>query len=146
MDSYFERVHSNGHGRRGRIQTGHGVVETPFFMPIATKGSVKHILPSELCRMNASVVLGNTYHLSLHPGEDLVRSFGGLHKFMRWDGPILTDSGGFQVFSLGARFKAKTIYSNQYYAMKGLMPILIGSARPWPMHIDADTFLKSKRL
>ncbi len=108
MDSYFERVHSNGHGRRGRIQTGHGVVETPFFMPIATKGSVKHILPSELCRMNASVVLGNTYHLSLHPGEDLVRSFGGLHKFMRWDGPILTDSGGFQVFSLGARFKAKT--------------------------------------
>ena len=91
--------------------TPHGAIETPFFMPIATKGAVKHTLPRELRELGAQIVLGNTYHLWLRPGHDLVERAGGLHRFMDWDGPILTDSGGFQVFSLGARAE-KTFGSN----------------------------------
>lgn len=89
--------------RRGKLATAHGAIDTPFFMPIATKGSVKHLLPEELRAAGAQIVLGNTYHLWLRPGHKLVAKAGGLQKFMHWDGPILTDSGGFQVFSLGAR-------------------------------------------
>lgn len=89
--------------RKGKLQTKSGVINTPFFMPIATKGSVKHISPEEIKEMGYELVLGNTYHLWLRPGDELIKRAGGLHSFMNWDRSILTDSGGFQVFSLGAR-------------------------------------------
>lgn len=89
--------------RTGTLTTAHGDIATPVFMPIATRGAVKHLLPAEVRALGASIVLGNTYHLWLRPGHGLVAQAEGLHSFMRWDGPILTDSGGFQVFSLGAR-------------------------------------------
>ncbi len=85
------------------LQTPHGEIKAPFFMPIATKGAVKSLNPEELRNLGAQIVLGNTYHLWLRPGNDLIKKAGGLHKFMNWPGPILTDSGGFQVFSLGDR-------------------------------------------
>ncbi len=87
--------------RLGRLHTPHGVIETPIFMPVGTQATVKAMTPEELKDMNAQIILSNTYHLYLRPGHDLVREAGGLHKFMNWDRPILTDSGGFQVFSLG---------------------------------------------
>ena len=86
--------------RRGRVVTARGVIETPAFMPVGTRGSVKGISPAELRDLDAQIILGNTYHLWLRPGMDIIRHFGGLHRFMNWDAPILTDSGGFQVFSL----------------------------------------------
>jgi queuine tRNA-ribosyltransferase len=86
--------------RRGRLTTAHGVIETPAFMPVGTQGSVKAVSPGELRELNAQIILGNTYHLFVRPGIDVVGHFGGLHKFMNWDGPILTDSGGYQIFSL----------------------------------------------
>jgi queuine tRNA-ribosyltransferase len=89
--------------RVGILTTKSGVIHTPVFMPIATKGAVKHLLPDEVGALGAEVILGNTYHLWLKPGDTLVAKAGGLHKMMDWDGSILTDSGGFQVFSLGAR-------------------------------------------
>lgn len=89
------------HARAGVLHTPHGDVPTPIFMPVGTKATVKGILPSQLERLGAKIVLANTYHLANRPGEDLVAEMGGLHEFMRWDRPILTDSGGFQVFSHG---------------------------------------------
>ncbi|MBI2511533.1 MAG: tRNA guanosine(34) transglycosylase Tgt [Opitutae bacterium] len=86
--------------RRGRLRTRHGVIETPIFMPVGTQGTVKALTPAQLREIGAQIILGNTYHLSLRPGSELVRELGGLHAFMGWDGPILTDSGGFQAFSL----------------------------------------------
>ncbi len=86
--------------RAGVLRTKHGEVKTPVFMPVGTQGSVKAVSPEELRALGAQIVLGNTYHLHVRPGEDLIREFGGLHRFMAWGGPILTDSGGFQVFSL----------------------------------------------
>jgi len=86
--------------RRGRLETLHGVVETPVFMPVGTQGTVKAMTPSQLKDIGTQILLGNTYHLSLRPGSPLIRELGGLHRFMGWDGPILTDSGGFQIFSL----------------------------------------------
>ncbi len=86
--------------RRGRLRTRHGLVETPIFMPVGTQGTVKALTPAHLREIGAQIILGNTYHLSLRPGSEVVRQLGGLHQFMGWDGPILTDSGGFQVFSL----------------------------------------------
>src|SRR5882724_891496 len=91
---------SGGRARRGRLTTAHGVIDTPAFMPVGTQGSVKGVSPRELCELNAQIVLGNTYHLFVRPGLDVIKHFGGLHKFMNWDGPILTDSGGYQIFSL----------------------------------------------
>lgn len=88
--------------RRGQVKTRRGIIETPVFMPVGTLGTVKGVLPEALVEMGAQIILGNTYHLLLRPGHDLVQSLGGLHRFMNWDKPILTDSGGFQVFSLGA--------------------------------------------
>jgi queuine tRNA-ribosyltransferase len=96
----FELHKTDGAARLGRILTGHGAVDTPAFMPVATQGSVKSLAPSDLAAAGAQIVLANTYHLLLRPGHELVRELGGLHRFMGWDGPILTDSGGFQVFSL----------------------------------------------
>lgn len=86
--------------RRGRLATLHGVIETPIFMPVGTQATVKAMTPDQIRDCGAQIILGNTYHLNLRPGSELVREMGGLHRFMRWDGPILTDSGGFQVFSL----------------------------------------------
>jgi len=88
--------------RAGLLHTPHGTVQTPSFMPVGTQGSVKALTPADVARTGAQIVLSNTYHLSLQPGIETVQKLGGLHAFMRWDGPILTDSGGFQVFSLGS--------------------------------------------
>jgi queuine tRNA-ribosyltransferase len=93
------------HARRGRLTLNHGVIETPIFMPVGTYGSVKAMSPVELKEIDAQIILGNTFHLWLRPGTDVLNKFGGLHRFMGWDKPILTDSGGFQVFSLGAMRK-----------------------------------------
>jgi len=87
--------------RLGRLHTPHGIIDTPIFMPVGTQATVKAMTPEELKEMEAQIILSNTYHLYLRPGHDLVKEAGGLHKFMNWDFPILTDSGGFQVFSLG---------------------------------------------
>src|SRR5262249_44219710 len=89
-----------GEARAATLQTAHGLVETPIFMPVGTKATVKGMLPEELKQIGSQIVLGNTYHLHLRPGEKTIEKLGGLHKFMNWNGPILTDSGGFQVFSL----------------------------------------------
>jgi len=91
--------------RRGEVTVNHGVIQTPIFMPVGTYGSVKAMSPLELKEINAQIILGNTFHLWLRPGLDVLNKFGGLHQFMGWDKPILTDSGGFQVFSLGAMRK-----------------------------------------
>ncbi|PZU53536.1 MAG: tRNA guanosine(34) transglycosylase Tgt [Thauera sp.] len=98
----FELLAADGLARRGRVTLAHGTVDTPVFMPVGTYGTVKGMDPAELQEMGARIVLGNTFHLWLRPGTDIIRKHGGLHRFMGWDRPILTDSGGFQVFSLGA--------------------------------------------
>jgi queuine tRNA-ribosyltransferase len=98
--SAFTLLATDGDARAGVVHTAHGDVPTPAFMPVGTKGSVKSVDPDELHTLGASIVLGNAYHLHFRPGEDLIAGLGGLHAFMAWDGPILTDSGGFQVFSL----------------------------------------------
>ena len=97
----FTLLNTDGHARRGRLELAHGVIETPIFMPVGTYGSVKAMSPVELEEIHAQIILGNTFHLWLRPGLDVIRRFGGLHRFMGWNKPILTDSGGFQVFSLG---------------------------------------------
>ena len=104
--SPFEVIATDGPARRGRLYTAHGSVETPAFMPVGTRGAVKALGPDDLAAAGASIVLGNTYHLFVKPGHELIRDVGGLHRFMGWNGPILTDSGGFQVFSLS---KVRTI-------------------------------------
>src|SRR5436305_38086 len=91
---------SDGTARAGVLSTAHGEVPTPAFMPVGTKATVKSVDPDELLALGATVVLGNSYHLHFRPGTDVIAELGGLHRFMGWDGPILTDSGGFQVFSL----------------------------------------------
>ena len=93
-----------GRARAGALSTLHGVIQTPAFVPVATKANVKGILPATLKDLGAQVTLANTYHLYLQPGEQIVKDAGGLHSFMNWSGPTMTDSGGFQVFSLGAAF------------------------------------------
>ncbi len=98
----FELLHTDGHARRGRLTFPRGVVETPVFMPVGTYGSVKSMTPDELTGIGAQIILGNTFHLMLRPGMEVMKAHGGLHGFMQWNKPILTDSGGFQVFSLGA--------------------------------------------
>jgi queuine tRNA-ribosyltransferase len=98
----FTLHRTDGPARRGTLALAHGSVETPAFMPVGTYGTVKAMSPLELREIGAQIVLGNTFHLWLRPGLDVIEAHGGLHRFMGWDGPILTDSGGFQVFSLGA--------------------------------------------
>jgi len=98
----FDLYKTSGMARRGQLTLAHGTVQTPAFMPVGTYGTVKAMSPQELRDIDAHIVLGNTFHLWLRPGLEVIAAHGGLHKFMGWDGPILTDSGGFQVFSLGA--------------------------------------------
>jgi queuine tRNA-ribosyltransferase len=111
----FQLLHRDRAARAGLITTPHGPVETPVFMPVGTAGTVKGLTPEMVRDAGAQIILGNTYHLALRPGDELIRDLGGLHRFMNWPGPILTDSGGFQVFSLasqvlltdhGAKFKS----------------------------------------
>ncbi|MBM4303963.1 MAG: tRNA guanosine(34) transglycosylase Tgt [Deltaproteobacteria bacterium] len=99
--SHFEVLKSDGFARRGRLILHHGTLETPVFMPVGTVGAVKTMSPTDLKNVGSQIILGNTYHLYLRPGLESLKIFGGLHSFMNWDKPILTDSGGFQVFSLG---------------------------------------------
>lgn len=103
MSFEFELIKECPHtgARAGRLHTPHGVIETPVFMPVGTQATVKTMTPEELKDVGAQIILSNTYHLYLRPGHELVKEAGGLHSFMHWDRPILTDSGGFQVFSLG---------------------------------------------
>jgi len=97
----FSLITQDGAARRGTLTLAHGAVETPAFMPVGTYGTVKSVSPAEIRQIGAQIVLGNTFHLWLRPGLDVIEAHGGLHRFMGWDGPILTDSGGFQVWSLG---------------------------------------------
>jgi queuine tRNA-ribosyltransferase len=128
----FDVQHSNGHARAGVFRTPHGPVETPQFMPVGTLASVKALDPDDLHRLGATMILANAYHLRLRPGDDLVRTMGGLHRFMHWDGPILTDSGGFQVFSLeglrtieetGVEFRSHLDGSLQQFTPESVMRI-----------------------
>jgi queuine tRNA-ribosyltransferase len=111
----FTLQHRDGAARAGLLTTPHGIIETPIFMPVGTQATVKGLTPEMVRAAGAQIILGNTYHLTLRPGDELIRDLGGLHRFMNWPGPILTDSGGFQVFSLasqvaitdhGAKFKS----------------------------------------
>ena len=103
MSFKFELIKEDKHtgARIGKLHTPHGVINTPIFMPVGTKATVKSMIPEELKEIGSEIILSNTYHLEMRPGSDLIKKAGGLHKFMNWDKPILTDSGGFQVFSLG---------------------------------------------
>jgi len=102
MQTTFELSATDRHSkaRRGRLTSAHGEIDTPAFIPVGTQGSVKGVSPRELRELHAQIVLGNTYHLFVRPGLDVIKRFGGLHNFMNWNGPILTDSGGYQIFSL----------------------------------------------
>jgi queuine tRNA-ribosyltransferase len=103
MSFSFTVTHRDGAARRGWFRTPHGIVETPVFMPVGTQGTVKAMMPRDLDDIGATILLGNTYHLHLRPGDTLIARLGGLHAFMGWSKPLLTDSGGYQVFSLAAR-------------------------------------------
>ena len=104
---WFEPVDADGRARTGWLHTPHGAVATPTFMPVGTRGTVRNVGVDDLAAVGSQIVLANTYHLYLRPGHELVRELGGVHEFMRWDGPILTDSGGYQVFSLAANNKIR---------------------------------------
>ena len=128
----FDIVAKTGSARAGVFSTPHGPVETPAFMPVGTLATVKSLDPDDLVRMGASMILGNAYHLHLRPGDDVVREMGGLHEFMRWDRPILTDSGGFQVFSLaqlrtiteeGVEFQSHLDGSRRFFTPEIVMQI-----------------------
>ncbi len=114
---------TSGRARRGQLQTPHGLIDTPTFMPVGTKATVKTLDRADLLRLGAQIILANTYHLYLRPGEKLIEKLGGLHGFMNWDGPIITDSGGFQVFSLGFGLehgvsKQSTLFPEEHEAFK----------------------------
>jgi queuine tRNA-ribosyltransferase len=158
MASHFQLLHkdpSTG-ARRGRLTTLHGEVETPVFMPVGTQGTVKAVTPVHLREIGAQIILGNTYHLNLRPGSKLIRDLGGLHRFMGWDGPILTDSGGFQVFSLsklrkigddGVSFQSHLDGAALFLGPKEVMDIqsnlgsdiamVLDECPPWPVERDA---------
>ena len=122
----------SGRARAGTFHTPRGAVDTPVFMPVGTLATVKALDPDELRGMHAQIILANAYHLHLRPGDELVRRLGGLHRFMAWHGPILTDSGGFQVFSLaslnkvdedGVTFRSHIDGSSRHFSPEGVMRI-----------------------
>ncbi len=134
MTSAFtlHKTSTNCAARRGEVKTVHGTFQTPIFMPVGTQATVKAVTPADLKRLEAQIILANTYHLFLRPGHELIREFGGLHKFMGWDKPILTDSGGFQIFSLkhlakitedGATFKSHIDGSKQFLSPEGVIEV-----------------------
>ena len=158
MASHFQLLGKDAatHARRGRLSTLHGWVETPVFMPVGTQGTVKAVTPVHLKEIGAQIILGNTYHLNLRPGSELVRELGGLHSFMGWDGPILTDSGGFQVFSLsklreitdeGVSFQSHLDGAKLFLGPREVMGIqanlgsdiamVLDECPPWPVDRDA---------
>jgi len=158
MGTPFELLQTDSvtSARRGRLTTLHGVIETPIFMPVGTQGTVKSLTPHHLRELGAQIILGNTYHLNLRPGSELVRELGGLHKFMGWDGPILTDSGGFQVFSLaklrdiredGVAFASHLDGAKLFLGPREVMGIqqnlgsdiamVLDECPPWPCERDA---------
>jgi len=141
--------------RHGRLTTAHGAIETPAFMPVGTQGSVKAVSPAELRELNAPIVLGNTYHLFVRPGVEVIKHLGGLHKFMNWDRVILTDSGGYQIFSLaklrkiteaGVHFQNHVDGSPAFISPEGAMEIqatlgsdiamVLDECPPWPCEYD----------
>ena len=157
MASHFQLLgkDSTTQARRGRLSTLHSTIETPIFMPVGTQGTVKAVTPVHLREIGAQIILGNTYHLNLRPGSELIRDLGGLHKFMGWDGPILTDSGGFQVFSLsklreitdeGVAFQSHLDGSKLFLGPKEVMGIqanlgsdiamVLDECPPWPVDRD----------
>ena len=130
----YELLHvdKNSGARRGVIHTPHGDIQTPIFMPVGTQATVKSMTPEELKENGSQIILANTYHLSFRPGDELVKEAGQLHKFMRWDRPILTDSGGFQVFSLaklrkiqeeGVEFRSELDGSKHFFSPEKVMKI-----------------------
>jgi queuine tRNA-ribosyltransferase len=157
MADHFQLLNTDSatSARRGRLRTRHGIVETPIFMPVGTQGTVKSITPAHLHEIGAQIILGNTYHLNLRPGSELVRELGGLHQFMGWNGPILTDSGGFQVFSLaklrdiredGVAFQSHLDGAKLFLGPREVMSIqqnlgsdiamVIDECPPWPCERD----------
>jgi len=158
MDSPFDLLNTDPStaARRGRLRTRHGLVETPVFMPVGTQGTVKSMTPAQLRDIGTQIILGNTYHLSLRPGSKLIAEQGGLHRFMGWDGPILTDSGGFQVFSLarlrsvrddGVEFQSHLDGAKLFLGPREVMAIqrdlgsdiamVLDECPPWPADRDA---------
>ena len=159
----FELLAHDGAARRGRLTLAHGVIETPVFMPVGTYGTVKAVTPRDLAGIGAQICLGNTFHLWLRPGLETIALHGGLHRFMGWDKPILTDSGGFQVFSLGAlrkiseegvRFASPIDGSQRFLTPEESMRIqhtlnsdivmIFDECTPYPA--DFDTAAQSMRL
>ncbi len=151
--------------RRGRLRTRHGTIETPIFMPVGTQGTVKSLTPAHLREIGSQIILGNTYHLNLRPTSELIRDLGGLHKFMGWDGPILTDSGGFQVFSLaklrdirddGVAFASHLDGAKLFLGPREVMTIqqnlgsdiamVLDECPPWPAERDAVAKAVSRSL
>jgi queuine tRNA-ribosyltransferase len=128
----FNLVHTDASARAGTVETDHGVIETPIFMPVGTQGTVKAVEQRELIELGAQIILGNTYHLYLRPGMDVMQAMGGLHKFMNWQRPILTDSGGYQVFSMselrkitqdGVTFKSHLDGSTHFFTPQKVVEI-----------------------
>lgn len=151
--------------RRGRLRTRHGTIETPIFMPVGTQGTVKSLTPAHLREIGSQIILGNTYHLNLRPTSELIRDLGGLHTFMGWDGPILTDSGGFQVFSLaklrdirddGVAFASHLDGAKLFLGPREVMTIqqnlgsdiamVLDECPPWPAERDAVAKAVSRSL
>jgi queuine tRNA-ribosyltransferase len=162
-DFAFVPMATDGAARRGRVTTAHGTIETPAFMPVGTAGSVKAMLPESVRETGAEIILGNTYHLMLRPGADRIAALGGLHRFMNWSGPILTDSGGFQVMSLaklrsldetgvtfhshldGSRHHLSPERSIQIQEKLGAdIAMALDECTPWP--VDEETATDSMRL
>jgi queuine tRNA-ribosyltransferase len=134
----FELITRDGVARRGRMTFARGVVETPAFMPVGTYGTVKAMTPEELTGIGAQIILGNTFHLMLRPGMEVMRAHGGLHRFMHWEGPILTDSGGFQVFSL-ATLRKITEAGVSFRSPVNGDPVMLTPERSMQVQRDLDS-------
>src|ERR1700758_3886353 len=154
MSLEFLIQNTNGKGRRGRIVTPHAEIETPVFMPVGTVASVKGVPQDTLEELGAQIILGNTYHLYLRPGVETVRQMGGLHKFMSWPRAILTDSGGFQVFSLnelrkvteeGVSFRSHLDGSSHFFSPESAMEAQIGLGADIIMAFDECTEFPADR-
>ena len=142
------KQHSHSAARLGRLLTPHGEIDTPTFMPVGTQGTVKALSPEDIIQCGAGIILGNTYHLYLRPGHSVIKSLGGLHRFMNWDKPILTDSGGFQVFSLntlakvteeGVTFKSHIDGSTHFFSPELSMEIQEALRSDIAMTLDEPT-------
>ena len=138
----FTLTHTDGAARRGVLRTAHGAIETPVFMPVGTQGAVKALTAQQVGEIGASIILGNTYHLMLRPGDELIARRGGLHRFIGWDKPILTDSGGYQVFSLAER--RILILTNGQRSLKDLVDTLGVAIMPSVHHLVEQGYLVAR--